>query len=215
LEPIEKRIKNLESLLPKVLVADRMAATREIERLTRKALKPPPADQMRAKLDRLEKRLQASGRKRVRRKKNRPNFSYNKALPITAKKDEIIRAISRHPVVIVSGETGSGKTTQLPKFCLAAGRGTDGIIGHTQPRRIAAMTTARRIAEELGQELGRGVGYKIRFKDRTSKDAYLKIMTDGILLAETQSDRYLRAYDTIIEAQRRSQTHCHLCHHRH
>jgi ATP-dependent helicase HrpA len=109
-------------------------------------------------------------------------------------------------VVIVSGETGSGKTTQLPKFCLAAGRGMAGVIGHTQPRRIAAMTVARRIAEELGQELGRAVGYKIRFKDRTSKDAYLKIMTDGILLAETQSDRYLRAYDTIIvdEAHERS-----------
>jgi ATP-dependent helicase HrpA len=206
LKPIEKRIKNLKSLLPKVLVADRMAATREIERLARKTPKPPPADQMRAKLDRLEKRLQASGRKRARRQKNLPSFSYNKALPITAKKDEIIRAISQHPVVIVSGETGSGKTTQLPKFCLAAGRGVVGIIGHTQPRRIAAMTVARRIAHELGQELGRAVGYKIRFKDRTSKDAYLKIMTDGILLAETQSDRYLRAYDTIIvdEAHERS-----------
>ena len=189
-----------------MLVADRMAAAREIERLTPKKLKALPVDRMRAKLDRLEKRLQASVRKRARRKKNLPNFSYNKALPITAKKDEIIQAISRHPVVIVSGETGSGKTTQLPKFCLAAGRGMAGIIGHTQPRRIAAMTVARRIAEELGQELGRAVGYKIRFKDRSSKDAYLKIMTDGILLAETQSDRYLRAYDTIIvdEAHERS-----------
>ena len=189
-----------------MLFADRMAATREIERLMRKTSKPLPVDQLRAKLDLLEKRLQASARKRTRRKKNLPNFSYNKALPITAKKDEIIQAISRHPVVIVSGETGSGKTTQLPKFCLAAGRGLAGIIGHTQPRRIAAMTVARRIAEELGQELGRAVGYKIRFKDRTSKDAYLKIMTDGILLAETQSDRYLRAYDTIIvdEAHERS-----------
>jgi ATP-dependent helicase HrpA len=177
LEPIEKRIKNLKSFLPEVLVADRMAAAREIERLTRKTPKPPSADEMRAKLDRLEKRLQASGRKRARRQKNLPDFSYNDALPITAKKDEIIQAISRH--------------TQLPKFCLAAGRGMAGIIGHTQPRRIAAMTVARRIAEELGQELGRAVGYKIRFKDRTSKDAYLKIMTDGILLAETQSDRYL------------------------
>ena len=206
MEKFDKKIKKLKSFLPKVLVADRMAAAREIERLTRKTPKPLPVDQLRAKLDGLEKRLQASGRKRARRKKNLPNFSYNKALPITAKKDEIIQAISRHPVVIVSGETGSGKTTQLPKFCLAAGRGLAGIIGHTQPRRIAAMTVARRIAEELGQELGRAVGYKIRFKDRTSKDAYLKIMTDGILLAETQSDRYLRAYDTIIvdEAHERS-----------
>ena len=189
-----------------MLVADRMAATRGIERLTRKTPKPPPADEMRAKLDRLEKRLQASERKRARRQKNLPKFSYNDELPITAKKDEIIKAISRHPVIIVSGETGSGKTTQLPKFCLAAGRGIDGIIGHTQPRRIAAMTVARRIAEELGQDLGRAVGYKIRFNDRTSKDAYLKIMTDGILLAETQTDRFLDTYDTIIvdEAHERS-----------
>ncbi|MCK5205064.1 MAG: ATP-dependent RNA helicase HrpA, partial [Desulfobacterales bacterium] len=186
--------------------ADRMAAVREIERLTRKKAKPLPADKMRTRLDRLEKRLQASAAKRARRKKNLPGFSYNEDLPITAKKDEIIRAIKQHPVIIVSGETGSGKTTQLPKFCLAAGRGIDGIIGHTQPRRIAAMTMARRIAEEFGQELGRAVGYKIRFKDRTSKDAYLKIMTDGILLAETHSDRYLSAYDTIIvdEAHERS-----------
>ena len=206
MEKFDKKIRKLKSFFPKALASDRLAATREIERLTPKTAKPPPADKMRAKLDRLEKRLHASERKRTLRQKNLPNFSYNDELPITTKKDEIIRAISRHPVVIVSGETGSGKTTQLPKFCLAAGRGLDGIIGHTQPRRIAAMTVARRIAEELGQELGRSVGYKIRFKDRTSKDAYLKIMTDGILLAETQSDRYLRAYDTIIvdEAHERS-----------
>ncbi|MDH4009464.1 MAG: ATP-dependent RNA helicase HrpA [Desulfobacterales bacterium] len=180
------------------MIADRMAAVREIERLTRKKAKPLPADKLRMRLERLEKRLNASGRNRARRQKNLPQFSYNADLPITAKKTEIIRAIERHPVVIVSGETGSGKTTQLPKFCLEAGRGIDGIIGHTQPRRIAAMTVARRIAEEFGQEIGRAVGYKIRFKDRTAKNAYLKIMTDGILLAETQTDRFLNAYDTII-----------------
>jgi ATP-dependent helicase HrpA len=206
LENFDRKIKQIKSLLSGVLAADRLAAVREIKRLTQRKAKPLPDHKVRQRLQRLENRLQVSGRKRARRKKNLPNFSYNKALPITAKKDEIIRAISRHPVVIVSGETGSGKTTQLPKFCLAAGRGMDGIIAHTQPRRIAAMTVARRIAEEFGQELGRAVGYKIRFKDRTSKDAYLKIMTDGILLAETQSDRYLRAYDTIIvdEAHERS-----------
>jgi ATP-dependent helicase HrpA len=188
------------------MAADRMAAVREIERLTRKKVKPLPADRLRARLERLEKRLRASERKHSRRQKNLPEFSYNADLPITASKTEIIRAIERHPVVIVSGETGSGKTTQLPKFCLAAGRGIDGIIGHTQPRRIAAMSVARRIAEEFGQELGQAVGYKIRFRDRTSQNAYLKIMTDGILLAETQTDRYLTAYDTIIvdEAHERS-----------
>ena len=180
------------------MAADRMAAVREIEHLTRKKTKPLPADQLRVRLERLEKRLKASERKRTRRRKNLPKFSYNDDLPITASKKDIIRAIERHPVVIVSGETGSGKTTQLPKFCLEAGRGIDGIIGHTQPRRIAAMTVARRIAEEFGQEIGRAVGYKIRFKDRTAQNAYLKIMTDGILLAETQTDRFLKAYDTII-----------------
>ena len=206
LEQFAKKIRKLNSLLPGVLVADRMAALQEIERLTRKKAKPLPADRIGARLARLEKRLKASERKRVRRQKNLPQFSYNEELPITAKKDEIIQAISRHPVIIVSGETGSGKTTQLPKFCLAAGRGIDGVIGHTQPRRIAAMSNARRIAEEFGQDLGRAVGYKIRFKDRTSTDAYLKLMTDGILLAETQTDRYLGAYDTIIvdEAHERS-----------
>jgi ATP-dependent helicase HrpA len=200
------QIKKLKSLLPEVMAADRMAAVREIERLTLKKTKPLPADKLRTRLERLEKRLRTSERKRARREKNLPKFRYNKALPITAKKDEIIRAIQQHTVIIVSGETGSGKTTQLPKFCLAAGRGIDGIIGHTQPRRIAAMTVARRIAEEFGQEIGRAVGYKIRFKDRTAKNAYLKIMTDGILLAETQTDRYLKAYDTIIvdEAHERS-----------
>jgi ATP-dependent helicase HrpA len=206
LEPFNKKIKKLKLLLPGVPAADRLAALQEIERLTRKRAKPLPAGRIGAGLARLEKRLKASERKRARRKENLPQFSYNAELPITAKKDEIIQAICRQPVVIVSGETGSGKTTQLPKFCLAAGRGIDGVIGHTQPRRIAAMSNARRIAEEFGQDLGRAVGYKIRFQDRTSKNAYLKLMTDGILLAETQADRYLSAYDTIIidEAHERS-----------
>jgi ATP-dependent helicase HrpA len=206
MKQLDKKIKEIRSLLLEVMIADRMAAVREIELLTRKKAKPLPAEKLRVRLERLEKRLNASARKRARRQKNLPKFSYNDDLPITARKEDIIRAIERHPVVIVSGETGSGKTTQLPKFCLAAGRGIDGIIGHTQPRRIAAMTVARRIAEEFGQEIGRAVGYKIRFKDRTAKNAYLKIMTDGILLAETQTDRYLNTYDTIIvdEAHERS-----------
>jgi len=140
------------------------------------------------------------------REANRPKLVYNADLPIMAKKDEIIAAIKRNSVIIVSGETGSGKTTQIPKFCLAAGRGIDGQIGCTQPRRIAATTVARRIAEELGEELGRTVGYKIRFQDRVRPDSYIKIMTDGILLAETLSDRRLDRYDTIIvdEAHERS-----------
>jgi ATP-dependent helicase HrpA len=121
-----------------------------------------------------------------------PDRVYDPALPIMEKKDDIIQAVIAHPVVIVSGETGSGKTTQLPKFCLDAGRGQTGIIGCTQPRRIAAMTVANRIAEELGEPLGQSVGYKIRFTDHTSPRSVIKIMTDGILLAETLSDPLLR-----------------------
>ena len=119
---------------------------------------------------------------------------------------EIVRAIRRHPVVIISGETGCGKSTQIPKMCLEAGRGRRGRIGCTQPRRIAAITIAHRIAEEMGEPIGRAVGYKIRFDDRTSRETRIKILTDGMLLAETQSDPRLREYDTLIidEAHERS-----------
>ncbi len=135
-----------------------------------------------------------------------PRIAYPPSLPILERKDDIIAAIRRHPVVVITGETGSGKTTQIPKMCLEAGRGLGGLIGCTQPRRIAATTVARRIAEEMGEEIGRSVGYKIRFDDRTPRDAFLKIMTDGILLMEIHHDPLLRAYDTIIvdEAHERS-----------
>jgi ATP-dependent helicase HrpA len=199
-------IKKIESRLPGVLAADRLAARREIGRLGQRNKKSTAKFNFEQRFDRLQKRLEASEQKRNARLKNLPDLRFNQELPIFAKKDEIIDAIQRHPVIVVAGETGSGKTTQLPKFCLAAGRGIDGIVGCTQPRRIAATTVARRIAEELGQETGNAIGYKIRFKERTASDAYIKIMTDGILLAETQRDRYLSAYDTIIvdEAHERS-----------
>src|SRR5918911_1288309 len=131
---------------------------------------------------------------------------YPPELPITRRKDDIAAAIHDHQVVVVAGETGSGKTTQLPKICLELGRGRDGTIGHTQPRRVAARTVAERIAEELASDLGDLVGYKIRFTDRSSDRTAVKVMTDGILLAEIQHDRELRAYDTIIidEAHERS-----------
>ena len=134
----------------------------------------------------------------------RPKFA--ESLPVNERRAEIAALIEKHQVVIVCGETGSGKTTQLPKICLELGRGTNGLIGHTQPRRIAARSTAARIAQELESELGHTVGYKIRFTDRTSPQSYIKLMTDGILLAETQGDPWLGQYDTLIidEAHERS-----------
>jgi ATP-dependent helicase HrpA len=128
----------------------------------------------------------------------RPRIEYDDALPVNLRRAELAQAIADHPVIIVCGETGSGKTTQLPKICLELGRGCAGLIGHTQPRRIAARSTAARIAQELKSELGRYVGYKIRFTDRVSPETYIKLMTDGILLAETQGDPQLRQYDTLI-----------------
>ncbi|HJH23100.1 MAG TPA: ATP-dependent RNA helicase HrpA [Paenalcaligenes hominis] len=135
-----------------------------------------------------------------------PDILYPEDLPVSARRNEIAEAIQNHQVVIVSGETGSGKTTQLPKICLELGRGRKKMIGHTQPRRIAATSVAYRIAEELKTEIGEWVGYQIRFTDKTSPHSAIKLMTDGILLAETQRDPLLRAYDTIIidEAHERS-----------
>ncbi len=140
------------------------------------------------------------------RRANVPVPTYPEELPVSQRREDIARAIAEHQVVIVAGETGSGKTTQLPKICLELGRGIKGMIGHTQPRRIAARTVAERIAEELGTELGTTVGYQVRFTGRTSESTLVKLMTDGILLAETQHDRLLSGYDTIIidEAHERS-----------
>ncbi|MFD8939063.1 ATP-dependent RNA helicase HrpA [Streptomyces sp. NPDC059578] len=135
-----------------------------------------------------------------------PVVTYPPELPVSQKKDEILAAVRDHQVVIVAGETGSGKTTQIPKICLELGRGVRGMIGHTQPRRIAARTVAERVAEELRTPLGEAVGWKVRFTDQVGQDTFVKLMTDGILLAEVQTDRDLRAYDTIIidEAHERS-----------
>ncbi|MGB4767264.1 MAG: DEAD/DEAH box helicase, partial [Rugosibacter sp.] len=140
------------------------------------------------------------------RRAARPAIVYDEALPVTLRREEIAQAIAQNQVIVVCGETGSGKTTQLPKICLEIGRGLTGLIGHTQPRRIAARATATRIAQELKSELGRHVGFKIRFTDRVTPETYIKLMTDGILLAETQTDPLLRQYDTLIidEAHERS-----------
>ncbi len=157
------------------------------------------------KLAQLNEKIQASMLVRSNRTANVPKITYPD-LPISAQKDAILKALMDNQVIIVAGETGSGKTTQLPKICLEAGLGRGGFIGHTQPRRIAARTVAARIASEFESPLGKHVGYKVRFSDNTNSENYLKIMTDGILLSETQTDQYLTLYDCIIidEAHERS-----------
>ncbi len=155
----------------------------------------------------IENRLKASIERCHYRQQQLPKPIFNSELPVIERRDEIAKAIADNQVIILSGETGSGKTTQLPKICLALGRGVKGLIGHTQPRRIAARTVATRIAEELNSELGDIVGYKVRFHDQVKADkSYIKLMTDGILLAETQNDKFLNQYDTLIidEAHERS-----------
>ena len=127
-----------------------------------------------------------------------PAIRFPAELPVVERREDIARAIADHQVVIVAGETGSGKTTQLPKICLQLGRGAERLIGHTQPRRLAARTVAQRIAQELDTSLGELVGYQVRFADKVSDSTAIKLMTDGILLAEIQHDRLLRKYDTLI-----------------
>ena len=153
-----------------------------------------------------ERRTPVSEEQLARRRALVPEITYPEDLPVSERRDDIAAAIRDHQVVVVAGETGSGKTTQLPKICLELGRGIEGTIGHTQPRRIAARAVAERVAEELGVELGGAVGYQVRFTDHSSRDTLVKVMTDGILLAELQRDRDLRRYDTIIidEAHERS-----------
>ena len=154
----------------------------------------------------VQQKYQKSHQAYLQRLANLPQPHYDNTLPVHERREDIKRAIAENQVVIICGETGSGKTTQLPKICLELGRGVAGLIGHTQPRRLAARSVAERIAEELNSDIGSIVGYKVRFNDHTSRDAHIKLMTDGILLAETQTDRFLSAYDTIIidEAHERS-----------
>ena len=154
----------------------------------------------------LQKKIKAALVRKQSKIEGLPSIDFPEMLPVSSKRDEIAAAIQNNQVVIICGDTGSGKTTQIPKICLSIGRGIDGFIGHTQPRRIAARTIAARIADELRTELGQAVGYKIRHTDKTNNETYIKIMTDGILLAELQQDRLLTAYDTLIidEAHERS-----------
>ncbi|GAA3753758.1 ATP-dependent helicase HrpA [Spinactinospora alkalitolerans] len=193
---------DLRDRLPELTLRDQHRLRRRIEG-ARKVRDPRKqktvADAIAADIDSAELSV-------ARRRSALPEIGYPEQLPVSQRKDDILAAIRDHQVVIVAGETGSGKTTQLPKICMELGRGVHGTIGHTQPRRLAARTVAERIAEELDTPLGEAVGYKVRFTDQAGENTLVKLMTDGILLAEIQQDRMLRAYDTLIidEAHERS-----------
>ncbi|WP_312290229.1 ATP-dependent RNA helicase HrpA, partial [Stutzerimonas nitrititolerans] len=188
----------LHKNLDQAFSADRHRLRRQLHELRKK-----PDE---SKLAQWLERFQASAAKVETRRQSVPTIRYDDALPIAAKRDEIKAALEKHQVLVIAGETGSGKTTQLPKICLEIGRGVHGLIGHTQPRRLAARSVATRVAEEIGAPLGELVGYQVRFEDQSTERTLIKLMTDGILLAETQHDRFLEKYDTIIvdEAHERS-----------
>ncbi len=201
-------LKKIEQCISHVMLKDKYNILHELRAIKKIAkTKSSSLKTIKNKINHLLKKAQRSIHEKNQRNTLKPNhIIFNPDLPITRKKDDIINAVKRNNVVIISGETGSGKTTQIPKFCLEAGRGIKGLIGCTQPRRIAAINVAKRIAYELNETIGASVGYKIRFDDKTRSHAYIKLMTDGILLAETQNDRFLNDYDTIIvdEAHERS-----------
>jgi ATP-dependent helicase HrpA len=192
----------LSARLPDLMARDQDRIRRQLDRA--RGLKDRGAQK--AILEEVAAAVQAAEQKIAGRRAGVPVPRYPAALPVSERKDEIARVIAGHQVVIVAGETGSGKSTQLPKICLEVGRGVRGMIGHTQPRRLAARAVAERVAEELGSEVGQAVGYAVRFTDRVSQRTLIKVMTDGILLNEIQRDRMLFAYDTIIvdEAHERS-----------
>ncbi|MFE5855949.1 ATP-dependent RNA helicase HrpA [Streptomyces sp. NPDC056500] len=193
---------DLQTQLAGVSLRDAHRLGRRLEGARR--IRKPEARQ--AVLDEIAAETEQCAARLSRRAARVPQVSYPEQLPVSQKKDTILEAIRDHQVVIVAGETGSGKTTQIPKICLELGRGVRGMIGHTQPRRLAARTVAERVADELDTPLGEAVGWKVRFTDQVGGDTFVKLMTDGILLAEIQTDRELRAYDTIIidEAHERS-----------
>ncbi len=189
---------DLLNTLDHAMIGDRNRLRRQLLELRKK-----PDE---GKLAQWVEKLQASCARVTARRDSVPTIRYDDNLPIAAKRDEIKKLLSEHQVLIIAGETGSGKTTQLPKICLELGRGQHGQIAHTQPRRIAARSVAARVAEELATPLGGLVGYQVRFEDQSDSNTLVKLMTDGILLAETQHDRFLERYDTIIvdEAHERS-----------
>lgn len=193
----------LKADLPSCLIRDRHVLRRKLNDAAERLKKNQPADKQLADI---QAQIERSAAKVAARRAHLPKPDFDDALPVNQKLADIKTAIERHQVVIICGETGSGKTTQLPKICLELGRGVHGLIGHTQPRRLAARSVASRIAQELKSTLGEHVGFKVRFTDKLSEKSVIKLMTDGIMLAETQTDRHLEAYDTIIidEAHERS-----------
>ncbi len=205
---VSLNFKSLETALPTCMLADRHALRRKLRDTVDLQKSPDEKAQLKAQrlLGEIAQKIHASQQKYQQRLSYLPKPEYPLELPVSSRRVEIAKAIQENQVVIVCGETGSGKTTQLPKVCLELGRGVSGLIGHTQPRRIAARSVAARIAQELNSPLGEVVGYKVRFNDKLSESSYIKLMTDGILLAETQGDKFLNAYDTIIidEAHERS-----------
>ena len=198
--PLKPELAALRKLLDDTMLAERRALLRALDRLNARAELPESA------LADWRRRADAARQRYAARAASVPELRIDEGLPIAARTDEIVKAIRDHQVIVLAGETGSGKSTQLPKLCLAAGRGVAGLIGCTQPRRVAARSVARRVASELGGELGGLVGYQVRFAEQVGDATLIKFMTDGILLAETQSDAWLNAYDTIIidEAHERS-----------
>ncbi|WP_432564509.1 ATP-dependent RNA helicase HrpA [Kineococcus sp. SYSU DK003] len=201
--PDDPRALALAQRLGSVSLRDEDRLRRRLASLTRR-----PADALEAELPALEELTAAAEARTARRAAGVPAVDYPEQLPVSQEKDRIAAALREHQVVVVAGETGSGKTTQLPKICLEIGRGVRGRIGHTQPRRIAARAVAERVAEELHTDLGGTVGYAVRFTDTVGEDSLVKVMTDGILLAEIQRDPELLQYDTLIvdEAHERSLT---------
>ncbi len=199
----DDRVEELKALLPRTMTHDWVRLGSRLVRLLRDRAHTA---QHEALLDRLLNQARQSAELRELRRLHVPPVSYPPDLPITARKDEIVAAIRAHQVVVIAGETGSGKTTQIPKMCLEAGLGIEAKVGCTQPRRVAALSISQRIAEELNVRWGREVGCKIRFDDHSNSETYLKLMTDGILLAETQGDPLLSDYNALIldEAHERS-----------
>ncbi len=200
---IKKVLAELQVKINDCLLAEQAALAKRLGKIRKRLQQKQPADKAIANL---QQALTTAIMRQQQRQQQCPVPDYPLDLPVVARREEIRKAIAAHQVVIICGETGSGKTTQLPKICLELGRGVQGMIGHTQPRRIAARSLAARIAEELHSEVGQAVGYKVRFTDQVGDGTFIKVMTDGILLAETQSDPMLLAYDTIIidEAHERS-----------